>query len=449
MDIEALAESVVKQAVKLGASDCDVIVTDTQAITAEIEKSSMKQASAVSDPGVGVRVFIKGCAGFSYCTGHESQAVKQAVSLAVSQSKSGTPDLDFKGLPEKAKPAKVAGLYERKLAQLGHEDVVSMAIAISDQAGADRRITSVNAGVSVALGDVALANSNGFVGYQKLSAFEAFAESVAKSNDDMFSGVDGGWSRRYDSKMLERIAETAKEHALLGLRKTTVKTGDYPVILDPMAAGFILVTALGGGANGESVQRKRSFLAGRLGQKVGSESFSVRDDPTIAWANGSFSFDGEGVPARKKNVVKKGMLESYLYDSYSAGKDSVKSTGNSSRGGSMWTYRRPPSISSTNLVVEPGDATLNEMLQDTKNGIYLRITYDYPNLATGEFSGLMMESYIIEKGELGPSIRQASMGIDLIEMFSAIDLVGKEAKDAYGVRTPPIRISKAKIAGSG
>jgi predicted Zn-dependent protease len=60
-----------------------------------------------------------------------------------------------------------------------------------------------------------------------------------------------------------------------------------------------------------------------------------------------------------------------------------------------------------------------------------------------------MESYVIEKGELGPSIQQASIGIDLIEMFSAIDLVGKDAKDAYGVRTPSIRISKAKIAGSG
>src|SRR4030042_543612 len=265
MDLEALAESVVKQAVRLGAANCDVIVTDAQAITAEIEKSAMKQASAVSDPGVGIRVFIKGCAGFSYCTGHESQAVKKAVSLAVSQSKSGTPDVDFKGLPEKVKPAKVAGLYEPKLAQLRHDDVVSMAIALSDRAGADRRITSVNAGVSVALGDIALANSNGFGGSQKLSAFEAFAESVPRSNDALFSGVDGGWSRRYDGRRLERIAATAKEHAVLGRRKTTVKTGDYPVILDPMAAGVIPATAIGGGANGESVQRKRSYLAGRLG----------------------------------------------------------------------------------------------------------------------------------------------------------------------------------------
>src|SRR4030042_3821004 len=124
IDIEALAESVVKQAVKLGASDCDVIVTDAQAITAEIEKSAMKQASAVGGPGVGIRVFIKGCAGFSYCTGHESQAVKKAVGLAVSQSKSGTPDVDFKGLPEKAKPAKGAGLYEPNLASHTQDDIL-------------------------------------------------------------------------------------------------------------------------------------------------------------------------------------------------------------------------------------------------------------------------------------------------------------------------------------
>ena len=449
MDLEALAESVVKQVIKLGASDCDVVATDAEAITAEIEKSSMKQASAISDPGVGIRVFVKGCSGFSYCTGHDSKSVRRAAELAVSQARSGTPDGDFKGLPEASKPAKVAGLYEPKLAKLGHDDIVSMAIAVSDQAGADRRVTSVNAGVSIALGEVALANSNGFVGSQKLSALEVFAESVAKADDDMFSGVDGSWSRRYDAKMLDSVAETAREHAILGLRKTGIKTGDYPVVLDPMAAGFIFATALGGGANGESVQRKRSYLAGKLGQRIGSDIFSVRDDPTIAWANGSFAFDGEGVPARKKKVIEKGILKSYLHDSYSAGKDSIKSTGNSSRGGSIWTYRRPPSISSTNLVIERGDASLQEMIKDVAEGVYLRITYDYPNLATGEFSGLMMESYEIKKGELGPSIRQASIGIGLVELFTAIDLVGKESKDAYGVRTPAIRISKAKIAGSG
>lgn len=449
MDIESLAESVVKQVIRLGASDCDVVVTDARAITAEIEKGSMKQASSVEDPGVGIRAFVRGCSGFSYATGFELAAVRKAASLAVSQAKSGTPDADFKGLPEVARPTKVAGLYEPKLAAFEHDDIVSMAIGVADKAGADSKITSVNAGVSIGVGTVALANSNGFAGSQKLSAFETFAEAVARSDDDMFSGVDGAWSRRYEGNMLDKVADTAREHALMGMRKTSVKTGDYPVVLDPMAAGFILAAAVGGGANGESVQRHRSYLAGKLGSKIGSDLLTIRDDPTLSWANGSFSFDGEGVPARRKTLIEKGVLKSYLYDSYSAGRESMKSTGNSSRGGSMWTFRRPPSISSSNLVVERGDALMDEMLKDTGKGVLLRLTYDYPNLATGEFSGLMMESYLIQKGELGPSIRQASIGIDLIALFSAIDLVGKETKDAYGVRTPAIRISKAKVAGSG
>jgi predicted Zn-dependent protease len=105
-------------------------------------------------------------------------------------------------------------------------------------------------------------------------------------------------------------------------------------------------------------------------------------------------------------------------------------------------------ISSTNLVVERGEASTREMIEDTKDGIYLRVTFDYPNLATGEFSGLMMESYKIVKGELGPSIRQATMGIGMTELYSNMDLVGNEARGAFGVVTPPVRVPKVRIAGS-
>ena len=76
------------------------------------------------------------------------------------------------------------------------------------------------------------------------------------------------------------------------------------------------------------------------------------------------------------------------------------------------------------------------------------MTFDYPNLATGEFSGLMMESYRIDNGEIGPSIRQSTMGVGLLDMFSRIDMIGKEASDSFGVKTPPVRISRARIAGS-
>jgi len=448
VDMVDLAEKVVRYVMRLGPSDCDVLVADSKHVSVEIEKKSMKQANTMTDPGVAVRAFKEGCPGFSHCTGHDWPSVKKTADLAVSQAKAGTPDSDFHGLPEKKRQSKVKGLFDPKVSKLEPDEIVGMAITLADWAGDDKRISSVNASVGAGYGTLAFANSRGITGSQKFSSFDMSSEAVARSGSKMFSGVDMGWTRQLDRTLFEKVGRSAKEHAIRGLRQTKIDTGDLPVVWDPLAIGFVLSTAIGGGANAESVQRKRSYLAGRLGEKIGSESLTIVDDPTVEWAVGSYAFDGEGTPAFAKQLVKKGELKSYLHDSYTAGKDSVESTGNSSRGGIMWSFRRPPSISSSNLVVAEGDSSIQEMLEETRKGVYLRLTYDYPNLATGEFSGLMMESFRIDKGELGESIQQATIGVGLLELFSRIDMVGDDSRDVFGVKTPAIRISKAKVAGS-
>lgn len=448
VDLSGIAEGTVKSVIKMGAVDCDVVVTDSSSMSAEIEKGSMKQSNHINDPGVGVRAFVKGCAGFASCAGFDRAKVRSAAERAVAMARSGTPDPDFKGLPARERPPRVEGLFEKSLLDLSPEDVVGMAIELADSARGDKRMYSVNAGVAVGNGEVALANSNGVSAMQKMTSFEVAAEAVSKSGKKMFSGVGFGWSRRLEKKLLSSIGREAMEHAVMGLSQCKMSTGDYPVVLDPLAAGYLFTAAIGGGLNAEGVQRKRSYLAGRLGSRIGSEKLTVVDDPTLRWANCSYSFDGEGIPARRRVLVDRGTLRSYLHDSYTAGKDSVTSTGHSSRGRSLWSFRRPPSISSSNLVVRRGDSSVEEMCRETRDGVYLRMTFDTPNLATGELSGLMMESYRIQKGEIGPSIRQSTIGIGLIEMFSNIDMVGKEQRDAFGVRTPAMRLSSAKIGGS-
>ncbi len=447
-DLMELARKTVDVVMKLGPSDCDVIVSDSRFTSAEIEKGSMKQSSSVSDPGVGIRVFVKGCSGYSFCTGFDPATVKEIAREAVAQARAGTEDPDFRGLPQKRKIQKIEGLYDPRIAKIRPDDVVEAAIQLADIAGDDKRITSVNASVGVGVGQAVLANSNGIVASEKMTAFELSAEAVCKSGEEMFSGVDGGWSRKFEPGMSKGVGQSAREHAIMGMKSTKIETGDYPVILDPLASAFVLGMAVGGGVNAESVQRKRSYLTDKLNAVVGSEMFTAVDDPTLKWASGSYSFDGEGVPASRKKIIEKGVLRLFLHDSYTAGKEGKESTGNSSRGGSVWTFRRPPSISVSNLVISAGDSSAEEMLQETKNGVYLRLTYDYPNLVTGEFSGLMMESYRIEKGELGPSIRQATMGTHLVDMFKNIDMVGKKSRFVFGVKTPALRISKAKIGGS-
>ncbi len=446
--VSELADLTVGIVERFGGLTFDILVTQNRAATAEVEKGSMKQAASVMDSGVAVRVFDRGSPGFAYCSGHAVADIDKAAELAVSQARAGVPDPDFKGLPVAENVTFRQGLYDKSIASLQPDEAVDMLLTLTDVAGDDKRISSVNAGLMVAVGEVALRNSNGLSLNQGMTSFDVFSETVARDGDMMFSGLDYASSRRLERSSLETVGRSAREHAVRGLVQKKIETGDLPVVMDPLASGYVLAQAVGGGVNAESVQRKRSYLSGKLGEKIGAEGFSVLDDPTVEWAVGSTSFDGEGTPSLKKSVIESGVLKSYLHDSYTAGKDSIESTGNSSRGDAVWSYRSPPSISFSNLVVAKGDATTEEMIRDTGRGVYLRLTFDNPNLATGEFSGLMMESYLIEHGELGDTIRQATVGIGLVDMFSRIDMVGKESRSAFGVDTPAIRISSAKVGGS-
>jgi PmbA protein len=449
VDMVSLAEKTVAKVMRLGVTDCDVMVSDARLMTAEIEKGSVKQASTLGDPGMSIRAYARGSMGFAYCTGHSASSVARAASLAAAMAKAGTPDKDFRGLPSRSKVGRLAGLYDRRVAETSPEQVVERVMDLAAIAGDDGRIYSVNAGVLVASSELALANSNGFSASQRMTSYDVFAEAVAKSGDAMFSGVEGMSGRRLDEGFIEFVGKAARESAVRGLRQTRVATGDYPVVIDPLGLAWILSNGIVGGANAESVQRGRSYLTGKKGSRIGSKQLTISEDPSIEWASGSTAFDGEGTPCVPKKIVEKGVLRTYLHDSYTAGKEGVESTGNSSRGGSVWSYRGPPGISMTNMVVGRGRSSLDEMVHETKDGVYLRLTMDYPNLATGELSGLMMESFRRVKGEMGPALKQSTIGISMFDLLSRIDMVGSKQRSAYGVMAPAVRISKARIAGSG
>jgi PmbA protein len=447
-ELAAIADAAVAAALRKGAEKCDVLAAETLATSVDLEKGSVKQANIASDPGVGIRVFIKGAAGFAYCTGFDEKAVASAAEMAVALSRAGTPDPAFRDLPHPARPRAVGGLYERRLSELGPDEVVRMVIEMADVASDDRRVSSANASAGVAVCHLALSNSNGFTGSQRLTSMDLVVEAVARDGDTMFSGYDGLSSRRLESDSVGRLGRRAREQAIKGLSQTKIETGDYPVVVDPFAMGFILSTAIAAGANAENIQRGRSYLAGRLGKAVAAPGVRMTDDPTVAWGTGSTSFDGEGVPASPLTLIDGGMLVSYLHDSYTSGKESRASTGNSSRGSGAWTFRHAPAISTSNLVVDGGDSDFEEMVSETRMGVYLRGTWDYPNLATGELSALMMESYLIKDGELGPALKQSTIGVGMVDMLSRVDMLGKSRGTYFGVTSPCMRVSSARIGGS-
>ena len=127
-----------------------------------------------------------------------------------------------------------------------------------------------------------------------------------------------------------------------------------PVVLDPyVATRFCGIIA--SMVNAEAVQKGKSLLAGKVGEQVASSCLSIVDQALLPDGIGSYRFDSEGVPAQNKTIIENGVLNTYLHNTYTAGKEGGKSTGNAQRG----SFRGLPGVGSSNFSVVPGFMSRN------------------------------------------------------------------------------------------
>jgi PmbA protein len=286
----------------------------------------------------------------------------------------------------------------------------------------------------------------------------AEAETTAKEKGEMALSFEFKAARNLKEIDPQKIGKTSAEYTLKSLHGKKIETAKLPVVLDSIAASSIFLMGIMPGVNAENVQYKRSYLSDRLGEKIGADIFTVVDDGTFPEGVGSLRFDAEGTPAQKTEIITKGVLQSYIYDAYTAGKEDRESTGNALRivpGNMFQNYRGLPTIGATNLVIAPGRGTVNDLISDVKNGIFLRTTWDRPNIATGDFSGLISEGYKIEDGEAAYAIRQTNIGVNMIDFFNRIEVVGADARHfqlpsrgPYCVIAPSLMIEEAMISGA-
>ncbi|MEO8876346.1 MAG: metallopeptidase TldD-related protein, partial [Polyangiaceae bacterium] len=254
------------------------------------------------------------------------------------------------------------------------------------------------------------------------------------------------WTARRFLSQLDPSAEVGKEAArrtlrLLGSR--TVATCEAPVVFDPDAARSIL-GFLAECISGGSIWRKSSYLLDREGTRVASDLVTVSDDPFIVRAPGSRPFDGEGVASRKNVVVEKGILKTYLCDSYSARKLKRETTGNASRGSGGGV-----GVGTTNFVLSAGTDSNEAIIKGTKSGLYVNEMMGFGfNAVTGDFSR-GASGFWIENGELTYPVSEVTISLNIDDLWKSIDAVGSDLDMRTSVVSPTIRVAKMTIAGGG
>jgi PmbA protein len=203
-----------------------------------------------------------------------------------------------------------------------------------------------------------------------------------------------------------------------------------------------LLRHIAGAAAGPALYRQASFLLGKLGQPIAAPSITIVDDGTMPGGLGSRPFDGEGLPIRKTVVVDKGVLVSYLLDTYTGRKLGLPSTHHAARDGSG------VSVSTTNLFLAPGTASPDELIQSVKQGLYVTELIGFGvNGVTGDYSRGAVGLWI-DNGELAYPVEEITVAGNLLEMFHAVEGVGNNLVFRDRTAAPTVLIGRMTVAGA-
>jgi len=442
------AERAVEAATSAGASDAEAWAEESTSRRVRVYAGEVESLSDAGGRGIGVRAFVGTRAGYAYGTDLSDDGVADTARAAREAAELADED-EYEGLPEELGTSEVDGLASAGFADWPTERVVELALAVDRAARAPEGVTQVeNSVYSDGRGLVALANSRGFAASYEATQAWAYSSAFAGEGADLMTGLGVGMGRDPGALDPEAIGTEAAERALALVGARQPESRRCPVVLDSFVAASF-VGFIGSMLSADAVQRGRSLFAGREGEEVAGPLLRIADDGTDPYGPASAPFDGEGTPTRRTALIEEGRLLGFLYDSRTARRAGRSTTGNASRG----SYRTPPAVGTSNLIVDPGDRDLAGLVAEAGEGLYVTDVaglHSGVNPVSGTFS-VGASGRLIENGELGQPVREITIASDLVSMLKAVRLTGSEARWVpFGgsVKAPPLLVAEMAVSGS-
>ena len=446
LDLRQVATDVVTRAIKGGATAADAIVREGTEFATVVRLGQVETLKESGSRGLGLRVFLGRRAASTYSSDFTREGIERLVDGALALARVTSED-PFAGLPEPGElgtlPADLQ-LYFDDVYSLPPEERISYARRAERAAlDCDPRLSNSDGGsFDASTGRKVLANSAGFVGesrgsYCSISVAPIAAENGTMQRDYWFSAART--LKKLDSP--ESVGREAARRTLSRLGARKIASTRVPVVLDPMMAGSVL-DSIFDALNGDAIYRQSSFLEGKLGEKVADSSVTMIDDGTIVGGFGTSPFDGEGVPTRRTLAIDKGVLKSYLLNTYTARKLGLKTTGNAARG-----LAGNPGIGTWNSYLEAGSKTPEQIIAGVKNGFYVTEFLGFGvNLVTGDYSrgagGLW-----VENGELTYPVEEVTVAGNLKDMLNNISEIGNDLVFRGSTACPTLRIEGLTVGG--
>jgi len=433
--IQRLVHNLLDEARTQGASAAEAAVSMGSGLNVTVRMGEVETVEYNRDKGLGVTVYFGQRKGSASTTDFEPAAVKETVAAACAIAKYTAED-DCSGLAD-------ANLMARDIPDLDlffpwnidADQAIVLARSCEDAARAvDERITnSEGATVSSQQGARVYANSHGFVGAYPTTRHSVSCCVIGQDGEVMqrdywySSARDAG-----DMQDAAAIGTMAAQRTLRRLNGRRLTTRQAPVIFEADVAGSVLgsfVSAIRGG----NLYRKSTFLLDSLGTQVFPAWLSLREDPYIRKGLASAPFDNEGVATHAHDLVRDGVVKSYVLDSYAARKLGMQTTGNA--GGTH------------NLIVSHGEQDLNALLRQMDTGLLVTELLGHGvNLTNGDYSR-GASGFWVERGEIQYPVEEITIAGNLKTMFQNIVAIANDVDLRKNLRTGSLLIERMTIAG--
>ena len=441
-----IAVAATKRALEMGATGAECTIAEGEEFSASVRMREVENLKQAGSRGAGIRVLVDNLTGSSRTSDLSVQGIETMVRGALELARITTPD-PHAGLPEQADLGRFQGdlsLYDDSISRMETEWKIAQAMKGEEVAlAADARITnSEGASFDSYLGSRVFANSLGFAGEYRTSSCGLSVVPVAKQNGSMERDYWSSSSRKASGlETPEEVGRRAAERALRRLNPRKVPTQKVPVIFEPRTARMLLGD-LFDAVNGGAIYRHASFLAGKLGEKIASESLTIIDDATMPGLFGSSPFDDEGIASRRTIVIERGVLKSYLLNTYTARKLGLKTTANASRG-----LAGSAGVGPGNFYIEAGSRPEKDLVTGIRQGLYVtELIGASANTVTGDYSSGAAGLWI-ENGELAYPVSEITIAGNLKQMLMDLQHAASNLEFRGSIASPTLMIAEMTISG--
>jgi len=427
--------------IESGADQSEVVVISERTRLTRFASSAIHQNLSEKKHRVTVRAVVGkrvGCATTNRLT---ADSIRSTAQKAAQLARLAEENPDFVSLPSPV-PIPAARTHFEPTARCRPEDraqAVKTIAAIAAESGC-----TASGSFLVTEVEVAVANSLGVRAHQSLT--ESALTVIASESGPGLSGYETAtgyahWAGRDLSALdVETIARKAVGKCVAGRKPIAVQPGDYAAILEPPAVAALLMFLCWIGFGATAVQEGRSFLCGRMGERVMHDSISIWDDGLDARGL-VMPFDFEGVAKQRVDLIERGVAKGIVYDSYTAHKEGKKSTGHA------FPAPNPYGPGPSNLVMATGSHSLQEMIATTERGL-LVTRFHYVNVVHPKrtiLTGMTRDgTFLVEAGKITRAVRNLRFTQNVVETLGEVDAVGSDAAlhQAEGCYCPALKLPR-------